>query len=88
MVLQSLMMLLEKQVLVEGEADPVNIIGVVKNWHQRGLGNAFTPVMFVLNGRIGWITPKFIAIKTTSPIRNNVKFNSKNLGQLFPRSEF
>lgn len=56
-----------KQVLLEAEAEPVNIIGVVKNWHQRGLGNAYTPIMFVLNGRVGWIAPKFIAIKTSTP---------------------
>jgi putative ABC transport system permease protein len=53
-----------KKVMLEGEAQPVTIIGVVKNWHQRGLGNAYTPVMFVQNGRLGWIGPRFIAIKS------------------------
>jgi len=53
-----------KNVMLEGEADPVKIIGVVKNWHQRGLNNAYTPIMFVLNGRIGWIPQKYIAVKT------------------------
>jgi len=78
-----------KQVLVEGEAEPVNIIGVVKNWHQRGLGNAFTPVMFVLNGRVGWIAPKFIAIKTTSPdyetALNSIR---KTWDSYFPEASF
>lgn len=55
---------LGKKVMLEGEAQPVTIIGVVKNWHQRGLGNAYTPVMFVQNGRLGWISPRFIAVKT------------------------
>ncbi len=56
---------LGKKVMLEGEAEPVKIIGVVKNWHQRGLNNAYTPIMFVLNGRLGWLPLKYIAIKTT-----------------------
>jgi putative ABC transport system permease protein len=54
-----------QKVMLEGEAQPVTIVGVVKNWHQRGLGNAYTPVMFVQNGRLGWVRPRFIAIKST-----------------------
>lgn len=53
-----------KKVMLEGEAEPVSIIGVVKNWHQRGLGNAYTPVMFLQNGRLSWVRPRFIAVKT------------------------
>ena len=52
-----------KNVMLEGEAEPVKIIGVVRNWHQRGLNNAHTPIMFVMNGRLGWIPLKYIAIK-------------------------
>ena len=52
-----------KRVFLEGEAEPVTIIGVVKNWHQRGLGNAYTPIMFVQNGRLGWVRPRYIAVK-------------------------
>jgi putative ABC transport system permease protein len=55
-----------KSVMLEGEAEPVNIIGVIQNWHQRGLGNAFTPVMFVQNGRLKWVRPRFIALKSTT----------------------
>lgn len=54
---------LGKNVMLEGETEPVKIIGVVKNWHQRGLNNAFTPIMFVLSGRLGWLPLKYIAIK-------------------------
>ncbi|MCG6189819.1 ABC transporter permease [Maribellus maritimus] len=56
---------LGKRVILEGTDEPTTIIGVVKNWHQRGLTNAFTPIMFIPNGRIGWVPPRFIAIKTT-----------------------
>ena len=52
-----------KRVILEGESEPVTIIGVVKNWHQRGLGNVYTPIMFIQNGRLGWVPPRYIAIK-------------------------
>jgi putative ABC transport system permease protein len=52
-----------QQVLLEGEKQPVTIIGVVKNWHQRGLGNTYTPIMFILNGKISWVPPQYIAVK-------------------------
>ncbi len=55
---------LGKRMMVEGQSDPVNIIGIVKNWHQRGLGNPFTPIVFLSNGRINWISPKYIAVKS------------------------
>jgi putative ABC transport system permease protein len=54
-----------KKVLLEGENEPVTIIGVVQNWHQRGLGNAYTPVMIIRNGRLRWVPPRFFAIKTS-----------------------
>lgn len=52
-----------KVVLLEGEAEPVNIIGVVKNWHQRNLSVGYTPIMFVMNNRLGWIPQRFIVVK-------------------------
>jgi len=54
-----------KKVLLEGENEPVTIIGVVEDWHQRGLGNAYTPIMILRNGRLRWIPPRFFAIKTS-----------------------
>jgi putative ABC transport system permease protein len=54
-----------KKVILEGESQPVTIIGVTKNWHQRGLGNIYTPIMILRNGRLRWVPPRFIAIKTT-----------------------
>ena len=52
-----------KKVILEGESAPVTIIGVTKNWHQRGLGNTYTPIMILRNGRLRWVPPRFIAIK-------------------------
>ena len=53
-----------KKVILEGESQPVTIIGVAKNWHQRGLANTYTPIMILRNGRLRWVPPRFIAIKT------------------------
>jgi putative ABC transport system permease protein len=78
-----------KKVMLEGEAQPVTIIGVVKNWHQRGLGNAYTPVMFVQNGRLGWIGPRFIAIKTAGDNYDAVLNLVKSRWQTyFPEASF
>ncbi len=78
-----------KRVMLEGESEPVTIIGVVKNWHQRGLGNIYTPIMILRYDRLEWVPPGFIAIKTAgnqydailTMIRN--KWNS-----YFPESSF
>ena len=78
-----------KQVALEGEAQPVTIIGVVQNWHQRGLGNAYTPIMFVPNGRISWVPPRFIAIKSavTQP-DEIVKMVKSRWQSYFPEASF
>jgi putative ABC transport system permease protein len=54
-----------RKVLLEGENRAVTIIGVVENWHQRGLGNSYTPIMILRNGRLRWVSPRFFAIKTS-----------------------
>jgi putative ABC transport system permease protein len=51
------------KVMLEGQKEPTTIIGVVKNWHQRGLDNMYTPIMFILNGKISWVPPQYIAVK-------------------------
>ncbi|MFT3934372.1 MAG: ABC transporter permease [Chitinophagaceae bacterium] len=55
-----------KKIMLEGEKEPVTIIGIVKNWHQRGLGNTYTPIMFILNGKISWVPAQYIAVKINS----------------------
>ncbi len=78
-----------KKVLLEGENDPVTIIGVVQNWHQRGLGNAYTPIMILMNGRLSWVFPKFIAIKTTGK-KYDVTVNEikEKWNSYFPEASF
>lgn len=78
-----------KKVLLEGEPDPVTIIGVVRNWHQRSLDNAYTPIMILKNGRIGWVPPRFIAIKTTGTNYDQVlKLIEEHWTHYFPDASF
>lgn len=42
---------------------PMEIVGVVKDYHQQGLGNAYTPIMMIRESAIGWIPQKFISVK-------------------------
>ena len=71
-----------KQVMLEGEKLPVTIIGVVKNWHQRGLDNLYTPIMFILNGKISWVPAQYIAVKVggdhLTPALASIKAEWKN----------
>ena len=78
-----------QRVMLEGEAEPVTIIGVVKNWHQRGLGNAFTPIMFVLNGRLRWIPLKYMAIRTAgNDYDATLQLVKTRWNSYFPESSF
>ena len=78
-----------QQVLLEGEKTPVTIIGVVKNWHQRGLGNIYTPIMFILNGKISWVPPQYIAVKVGNH-QLNASLDALKTGwkNYFPDSSF
>ena len=77
------------KVMLEGEREPVTIIGVLKNWHQRGLGNAYTPVMLLKNGRLSWVPPRFIAIKTADNKYNKtLDVIHKQWSTYFPDASF
>ena len=78
-----------KMVVLEGEPEPVKIIGVVKNWHQRGLSNAFTPIMFIMNGRLGWVPMKYIAVKTkTVDYDATLSLLQQSWNTYFPQASF
>ena len=78
-----------KKVLLEGENNPVTIIGVIQNWHQRGLGNVYTPIMIIRNGRLRWVPPRFFAIKTAG---NNydeiIRVIKEKWNSYFPEASF
>jgi len=52
-----------EKVMLEGDSEAVEIVGVIKNYHQQGLNKSFTPIMLFLHNRIGWIRLNYISVK-------------------------
>ncbi len=78
-----------KQMLLEGDKEPSTIIGVVSNWHQRSLSNPYTPIVFLQNGHIGWIPPRYISLKINGNDYASVVRNTQILWQkYFPEASF
>ena len=53
---------LGKRILVETVEEPMEIIGVVKNYHQQSLNKAFTPIMFAQSSILPWMKQRYISI--------------------------
>ncbi len=78
-----------RKVLLEGENEPVTIIGVVENWHQRGLGNTYTPIMIIRNGRLRWVPPRFFAIKISgNQYDDKIMIIREKWSSYFPEASF
>ena len=54
---------------VETVEEPMQVIGVVQNYHQQSLNKAYTPIMFFQHEHIPWFKQRFISIvmKDASP---------------------
>lgn len=52
-----------EKVMLEGDSEAVEIVGVIKNFHQQGLNKSFTPIMLFLHNRISWIRLNYISVK-------------------------
>ncbi len=53
-----------QQLWVETVADPMQIIGVVKNYHQQSLNKDYTPILFSLHDKLSWMKQRYISIVT------------------------
>jgi putative ABC transport system permease protein len=51
-----------EKVILEGDNNPVEILGVIKNYHQQGLNKAFTPIILFMHNRIRWIRLNYISV--------------------------
>lgn len=47
---------------VETVEQPMQVIGVVRNYHQQSLNKAYTPIMFFLHEHISWFKQRYISI--------------------------
>jgi putative ABC transport system permease protein len=62
---------------------------VVENWHQRGFGNSYTPIMILSNGRLSWVPPRFFAIKTSGTQNDEiVRSIRERWNSYFPEASF
>lgn len=51
-----------EQVVVECTDAPMQIIGVVKDYHQQALNKNYTPIMLIHKDKIGWLPMRYISI--------------------------
>ena len=51
-----------EQVLVECVEAPMQIIGVVKDYHQQALNKNYTPIMLIHKDKIGWLPQRYISV--------------------------
>lgn len=72
------------------EGKPMEIIGVVKDYHQQGLGNAFTPIMLIRESAIEWLPQRFISIKLApdAPVDQILKEAEAKWKKFFIESTF
>ncbi|MDP4184811.1 MAG: ABC transporter permease [Bacteroidota bacterium] len=49
-------------VSLESLDTPMQIGGVVKNYHQQSLNKEYTPIIFLMYNKIGWLSIKYISI--------------------------
>lgn len=55
---------LGQRLLVETVDEPMQIIGVVKNYHQQSLNKDYTPILFALHDKLSWMKQRYISIVT------------------------
>lgn len=53
---------LGKEVLVETVEEPMQIIGVVKDYHQQSLNKSYTPIMFTQPHLLPWMKQRYISV--------------------------
>lgn len=51
-----------EQVLVECVEEPMQIIGVVKDYHQQALNKNYAPIMLIHKDKIGWLPQRYISV--------------------------
>lgn len=51
-----------QQILVETVEEPMQIIGVVKDYHQQSLNKSFTPIMFTAPTLLPWMKQRYISV--------------------------
>lgn len=82
---------LGQKVTVETREDaPMEIIGVVEDYHQQGLGNAYTPIMMIRESAIPWMSQKFVSVSFSedAPISDILREAETKWKRFFIESTF
>lgn len=67
---------LGKQLAMEVLEEPLEIIGVVKNYHQQSLAEPYKPIMFFIKERVPFIATPYISIQL------NTEINAKQVAKI------
>lgn len=51
-----------EQITVECVEAPMQVIGVVKDYHQQALNKNYTPIMLIHKDKIGWLPQRYISV--------------------------
>lgn len=74
---------------MEVVADPLEIIGVVRNYHQQSLSVAYKPIIFFMKERVPFIETPYISIRLTGEGEDRVLAEIRQLyHEYFPTSLF
>ncbi|MBL7972949.1 MAG: ABC transporter permease [Prolixibacteraceae bacterium] len=76
------------QQLVVDSSRPMEVVGVVNNFHQQSPEKAFLPIIFVYQGTIPWLPSKFISVKISGNPEQTLAGLSDKWASLFPESSF
>lgn len=82
---------LGQRVTVETREDaPMEIVGVVRDYHQQGLANDYTPIMMIRENAIPWLPQKFISVRYTAdaPIDRILQEAEQRWERFFHESTF
>ena len=62
---------LGKQLEMEVLEDPLEVVGVVKNYHQQSLAEPYKPILFFLKERVPFIATPYISVKMDGPVNSD-----------------
>ncbi|MFT4155269.1 ABC transporter permease [Parafilimonas sp.] len=79
----------EKIWLEANHGKPNEIIGVVKDYHQQSLQQAYTPIILFMDPGYGWIPSEFFSVRLKSnDVHQQVAGIEQTWSSLFPESSF
>lgn len=80
---------LGRQLTMEVLKDPLEIIGVVKNYHQQSLATPYKPIIFFIKERVPFIATPYISIQINNLIgTQQITEIEQSFRNLFPTSLF